>query len=76
MGNFSYLTLSLEANNIGCCFVQRPVVPDMNWSKIAKSIGACEDEQLICCLGIGNLKEEYTVPVSHRLNYNMIVNRK
>lgn len=72
----SYLTLSLEANNIGCCFVQRPVVPDMNWSKIAKSIGASEDEQLICCLGIGSLKEEYTVPVSHRLNYNMIVSRK
>lgn len=71
----SYLTLSLEVNNIGCCFVQRPVLPDSTWNKIAKTIGASEDEQLICCLGIGTLKGEYTVPVSHRLDYDKIVSQ-
>lgn len=71
----SYLTLSLEANNIGCCFVQRPILPDPTWNKIAITIGASEDEQLICCLGIGTLKAEYTVPISHRLDYDKIVSQ-
>lgn len=71
----SYLTLSLEAYGIGCCFIQRPVTPSSNWDIIAKKIGAAGDEMLICCMGIGNMKNEYTVPISHRLNYDIVVNR-
>lgn len=71
----SYLSLSLEAYNIGCCFIQRPVIPDKKWTKIGSLIGASADEQLVCCLGIGKLKDSYNVPVSHRLNYCSIVNR-
>lgn len=69
----SYLTLSLEAHNIGCCFIQRPVDYNKQWMDISKSIGAAEDEQLVCCLGIGKLKDSYTVPVSHRFDYDTIV---
>ncbi len=72
----AYLTLSLEIYNIGCCFIQRPVLPNERWQKIATSLGAKEDEQLICCMGIGNIKEKYTVPVSHRLYFDTIVNYK
>lgn len=70
----SYLSLALEAYNIGCCFIQRPVIPDKKWTKIAGLIGASADEQLVCCLGIGKLKDSYNVPVSYRLSFDSIVN--
>lgn len=71
----SYLTLALEAYGIGCCFIQRPVLPNIKWDAIRDRIGASGDEMLICCLGIGNIKQEYKVPVSHRLKYDTIVTK-
>lgn len=71
----SYLTLALEAYGIGCCFIQRPVLPNNKWDIIRDRIGASGDEMLICCLGIGNIKKEYKVPVSHRLKYDTIVTK-
>lgn len=71
----SYLTLAFETYGIGCCFIQRPLIPNPQWNEIRDKIGASEEEILICCLGVGNMKNEYTVPVSHRLKYETIVNR-
>ena len=63
----AYLSLSLEIFGIGCCFIQRPVIPNKQWDVVANRIGAASDEQLVCCMGIGSVKEEYVVPISHRL---------
>lgn len=62
----SYLTLSLEAMNIGCCFIQRPLTPNKSWSKISTILEVSGDEQVVCALGIGNFKDKYKVPVSYR----------
>ena len=69
----AYLSLALEVFSIGSCFIQRPVLPNKLWKKVAKNIGASDDEQLICCMGIGNLKEQYKVPIYYRLDYDSIV---
>lgn len=70
----AYLTLALQAVSIGCCFVQRPFMPNAGWSKVAAKLHIPKDEQVVCVLGIGNLKDEYKVPVSHRLAQDTIVN--
>ncbi len=68
-----YLTLALQAEGIGCCFIQRPVVFNNSWKKISKQLDISDDEQVVCSLGLGCLKEEYKVPVSHRINLKNIV---
>ena len=68
-----YLTLALEVEGIGCCFVQRPVVYNTIWSAISKRLNIPEDEQVVCSLGIGSLKEEYKAPISHRIQLTDIV---
>jgi len=69
----AYLSLALEIFNIGSCFVQRPILPNKKWRNMASKLNIPEDEQIVCCIGIGNLKETYTVPVSHRLPLDEIV---
>ena len=69
----SYLTLSLEAYGIGCCFVQREVIPNKRWAILAKKLNIPVNEEIVCCLCIGSLKDEYKVPVSYRLPYDTIV---
>ena len=68
-----YLTLTLQAKNIGCCFIQRPVLPDKRWKKVSTELGIPADEQIICALGVGNYLPEYKVPVSHRFCVDKIV---
>lgn len=69
----AYLSLALEIYGIGSCFIQRPVLPDKNWRKVSANIGVPDDEQLICCIGIGNLKESFNAPISHRLSFDTMV---
>ena len=69
----AYLTLTLQAYGIGCCFVQRPVVYDKVWETISKKFKIPKDEQIVCSLGIGCLKDVYKVPISHRIDTNSIV---
>lgn len=68
-----YLTLTLEASNIGCCFIQRPVLPTEQWQRISKQLTISQDEQVICALGIGTKTSSYKVPISNRLSLNRIV---
>jgi len=71
----SYLTLALEALNIGCCFMQRPIFPNKKWAELAKGLMIPGDEQVVCALGIGNLKARYKVPVSYRFPETTIATR-
>lgn len=68
-----YLTLALQKENIGCCFVQRPVVFNKNWENVLTQLSIPKDEQVVCSLGIGCLKDEYKAPVSHRIDISNIV---
>ena len=69
----AYLTLALESLGIGCCFIQRTLVITDEWERVRNDLHIPEDEQIVCALGIGNLMEEYKVPVSHRLSLDTIV---
>ena len=69
----SYLTLSLQIVGIGCCFIQRTIVPSRRNESMKSVLSIPADEQIVCALGIGNFKESYKVPISYRLPYNEIV---
>ena len=62
----TYLSLSLLDKNIGSCIVQRP----LRDSKQNRSIMAyCQipgDEQIVVMMAVGNLKQEFNVPISKR----------
>ena len=64
----AYLSLTLHLYGLGACVVQRPVVWTSIWEEKRTALGIAEDEQLICLLAVGNLKEEFRVPLSHRLS--------
>lgn len=68
-----YLTLTLQAKNIGCCFIQRPVLHTKRWEKVSSELGIPADEQIVCALGVGNYLPEYKVPVSHRFSVDKII---
>lgn len=69
----AYLTLTLHLYGIGACVVQRPVVWNAEWAQNRKVFGIPEDEQIVCLLAVGNLKESCKVPVSYRMkNEEMI----
>lgn len=69
----SYLTLTLQMYGIGCCFIQRTLVPSKKNENMKKKLSIPKDEQIVCALGIGNYKDTYKVPVSYRLTYDDIV---
>lgn len=62
-----YLTLTLHLYGFGACIIQRPVVWSKAWMKLSKEIGADKDEQIVCVLAVGNLRDRFRVPCSHRL---------
>ena len=69
----AYLTLSLHTYGLGACVIQRNVVINDKWKDIQRMMEIPGDEQAICMLGVGNLKEEYQVPMSHRLSDDVFV---
>ena len=69
----TYLMQALFAQNIGTCIVQRPLYYFKQWDKIAKVIGAPEDERLVFMMAVGYMKEKYTVPLSKRFPAEEIV---
>nr|WP_316613832.1 nitroreductase family protein [uncultured Ruminococcus sp.] len=68
----AYLSLTLHLYGLGACVVQRNVI----WTKEGKALqdrlGIPSDEQIICLLAVGNLKEQFTAPVSYRLSASVI----
>ena len=64
----AYLTLTLHLYGIGACVVQRPVFYTKEWNNLRNKFSIPADEQIICLLAIGNLKDKMTVPMSYRLD--------
>ena len=64
----AYLTLTLHLYGLGACIIQRPVIWSKMTDKLAKDIGADRDEQIVCILAVGNLKESFKVPFSQRID--------
>lgn len=69
-----YLTLALQAYNIGACILQRPLISDTNWKDVAQKLYIPDDEQVVCAMAIGIPQDEIKVPKSQRLSYERIVN--
>lgn len=69
----AYLSLSLHLYEIGSCIIQRPVVWTNAWEELRDMIEADKDEQIICLIAIGNLKECCRVPLSWRLENDEMV---
>ena len=63
-----YLALTLHLYGLGVCILQRSVSFSPQFHKLRSVFGAGADEHPVVVLCAGNLKEEFTVPVSHRMN--------
>lgn len=63
----SYLTLALTSHQIGSCIVQRPLRNSPTWQNIKEKLSIPHDEQLVCAMAIGYMKDYCTVPISKRL---------
>lgn len=68
-----YLTLTLQANGIGACVIQRNIFPNKSWDQVKTNLSIPGDEMPVCCIGIGNLKDSSKAPVSYRLSYDEVV---
>lgn len=69
----AYLSLTLHLYGLGACVVQRAVTYSKKWKDLRKKWRIPDDEQAICILSVGNLKQSYTVPISHRLQNNEMI---
>ena len=69
----AYLSLTLHLYGLGACIVQRPVIWSKEWEKIRKWALIEEDEQMICLLAVGDLKEQFVAPMSHRISSQEII---
>lgn len=63
----SNLVLALHAKGFGACYVQRSVTPNKKWNVIRQRFNISGDEQAVCMIAVGCLKDEFRVPVSYRL---------
>ncbi len=70
-----YLTLTLHLYGFGACVIQRPVLWNKTWMRLSEFIGANKDEQIVCLLAVGNLKDSFRVPCSHRLHEIVKINQ-
>lgn len=69
----AYLTLAIQAEGLGACFVQRSLTVSNGKGDVYNSLGIPDDEQMICLIAVGNLKDKYIVPQSYRLSFKSIV---
>lgn len=68
-----YLDLALHSLGVGACVVQRSLRPNDEWKTFCETHSISLDEQIICMLVVGQLKEETVVPVSKRFNTDSIL---
>lgn len=69
----AYLTLTLHAYGFGACVIQRDVTWNRHWDSLRKKLGISKDEQIVCLVAVGNLKDTCRIPVSHRLDSDEII---
>lgn len=63
-----YLSLTLHLYGLGACIIQRKVLWSKSWSQLQDEYCIPTDEQMVCMIAVGNLKDSFDVPLSHRLN--------
>ena len=68
-----YLSLALHGLGLGACIVQRSIRPHKAWFEFRKKHNIPEDEQVICLLIVGNMREETIVPLSKRFDTGTIL---
>lgn len=61
-----YLSLTLPLYGIGCCVIRKGIVEDGPYAQMKERCGIPANEKVILELVIGNLKDEFKVPVSNR----------
>ena len=64
----AYLSLTLHLYGLGACVVQRSVIWTKEWETLRIRLGIDSDEQLVVLLAVGNLKDAFEVPYSHRIS--------
>lgn len=69
----AYLTLTLHLYGMGACVVQRPVKWTKEWENNKKAFGIPKDEQIVCLIAVGNLKDSCVVPLSHRIDNDEMI---
>lgn len=69
----AYLSLALHAYKLGSCVIQRSVRATNQWKRFCQLNAIPQDEQIVVMLGVGNLKDEMTVPVSKRYDVDSIM---
>ncbi len=68
-----YLTLTSHLYGFGACVIQRPVIWTEEWEANGNYFEITKDEQIICILAVGNLKDTCVVLVSHRMENSDMV---
>ena len=64
----AYLSLTLHLYGMGACVIQRPLIWNTEWNTLRNYLKIEKDEQLVLMIAVGNLKEKCEVPISHRVN--------
>lgn len=69
-----YLSLALHAEGIGSCIFRKDIIRKSKYNESIKAMCHIpDDEQIILEMAIGNYKEEFNVPVSHRREAKEII---
>jgi nitroreductase len=68
-----FLALTLHLYGLGACIIQREVVWSKEWNSIRKEWDIPFDEQSVCVICTGSMKEKMKIPVSHRFQNTEIV---
>lgn len=69
-----YLSLALHAKGIGACVIRKDIVEESTYCKnLRKMLSIPEDEQIVIEFAIGNYKEWFDVPISHRIKAKDII---
>lgn len=69
----AYLTLTLHLYGMGACVIQRPVIWTKEWEKNRTNMGIAQDEQIVCMIAVGNLKDSCVVPCSYRIENEELI---
>lgn len=68
----SNLILSLHAKGLGACYIQRAVTPNLKWDTVSEKLEIPSDEQAVCMIAVGELKDRFKAPVSYRFDVDSI----
>lgn len=61
-----YLSMSLHGLGIGACVIQRSLRHNLQWERFCKINNIPADEQIVCMIGVGKMKDTVRVPISNR----------